>query len=84
MVRVRLLCPWRDHGQNEQKLEIGAKKRHGSLLSSAGGKLGLLHMHEILIYFYINEVRTCGVFLVLSEDPELIFSPVIKEELHAQ
>lgn len=41
-------------------------------------------MHEMLIYVAINEVRTCGGFvLVLSEEPELFFSPVAKGGLHA-
>lgn len=55
-----------------QKLEIGTVKRHGALLLRAAVKLDLLCLHEVLIYFAIDEVRTCGVFLVLSEKPELI------------
>lgn len=61
-----------------QTLEIGPVKRHGHLLLHAAVKLDLLHLHEMPIYFAIDEVRTCGVFLVLSKKPELIFSFLAK------
>lgn len=48
-----------------KKLEIGAIKRQGPHLIYAPMKFNLLHLHEILKCFAINEARTCGFFFLL-------------------